>query len=665
MSRRLSILPEEREDSPSPSSISQTSISSPITQLNSANVTEDMCNTVPLSLYSPSRNTGSYSTPRASIAMSPPYDAALHSMSPPVDAALHSMSPPVDAALHSISPPYDAALQSMSPPCDTVIHSTYSTAHFSNTTPADGGTLRDAATEARPAADSALKQVHYPSQCVEESPSRLKELLAIGAGNVEYVEEKSRNITTVMSDLPNEDEKTETFANFKPSTEGKEPMVTSGLIDLTYSDDSMVPADLCSSPTNNNSPLLSPSSITSQMLALTSPVSPFSASPSPRTPSLLTATPDSCAQETFFNSELPTQPTSNKTGCAVKSSTTHSSSGNFNLKCVPNESKKETVKYTFSDPSPQALTLYEHPVVTARRLEHFRSCSQGVDSGYCEDITTPLTCETQLTNCPEIHDATEEDSEPLIKRNHSVEDSLDTLESENNKPFYSSLPSVPLSQCRPLQLSKPYTKLVNQLSDEDKPSIEVSDVSPSSKSPVMKFIKSEEKESRRDSLTLPTAAWALFKRRRSSSATNEPSPLSSPVYCTPPDTSPWGSPRMSLDLQDAITSSSETITPYQTPRPSFSLDVSPLARDSACTCQCDRSKLKTLFRNSPFLSPRKGLVVSATELDKERTSPEDLLKLIEDEDSKISSAPATPYSTPQPSPTDYVMQVWQNATTGS
>lgn len=399
------------------------------------------------------------------------------------------------------------------------------------------------------------------------------------------------------------------------------------------------------SPDGSSSPLLSPDSITSQVLALKSPVSPFTNSPSPRISTLILESSqtdqhsDKEEESAFTWGSVSLPHCLDSSLCEVSRNDIKSC---IDIAHSPNNYStltKDSINMSGS------VSLQENPIIAARRLEHFRGVFSGVgastlpvDSGYSDDMSSSSAADALLSSSTQF--IIDGDSEPLITIDSGSSDTLN----KNIVVSSSSLPSVPLSQCRPLQLSKSYTKLVNQKSEEE---ISCPDL-PGGAIPL--HLKNEV---RRDSLTLPTAAWALFRRRRSSGAT-DPSPINSPVYYTPPDTSPWSSPRMSLDLQEALgfenSGSSTSITPFQTPRPSFSLDRSPLAHDGSASLSHSDSSVVARSRsksNSPFLTPRGGnFGLSNNELSSRNSTT--YAKSFDTEER--SSAPATPYITPQPSP---------------
>lgn len=407
------------------------------------------------------------------------------------------------------------------------------------------------------------------------------------------------------------------------------------------------------SPDGSSSPLLSPASITSQVLALKSPVSPFTSSPSPRL-SLVLETRATGSHRSFQKEEessftwgsvslphclessitsVPDRP-SDSQGCFdLSNSVIHNLSSS--LSSWTNDS---------SNLSGSAL-VPEDSIIAARRLEHFRCVARSptlpVDSGYSDDMSTSAADVLQSTVSTQF--SLDEDSKPLITIDKGSNDILFKSATSSSNSLFSNLPGVPLSQCRPLQLSKSYSKLVNQSSDEDKSGPDLSGGS------IPLHLRGENgKEPRRDSLTLPTAAWALF-RRRTSSGTTEPSPMNSPVYYTPPDTSPWSSPRMSLDLEDGINlevcNSSTTITPYQTPRPSFSLDRSPLAHHGSSYLSLSESNVRSRSKSSsPFLTPRSGSICSSSQEINDVSDP------TSQDGGGRNSATVTPFITPQPSP---------------
>ena len=445
---------------------------------------------------------------------------------------------------------------------------------------------------------------------------------------------------------------------FEIAKEFFEP-VTSGLFGLAFAGSRTAEE---ASPDSSCSPLLSPlspTSITSQALALKSPISPFASTPSPKVPPSDTKS----KLETFDWEKSPS-------GSHGRENTQKTSSPNLpfpDFQLNPPQS-----------PQPSITTQ-------SRRKDHHRSptTAQPIDSGYSDDMSVAAALEGRKHSSDIIDKTTlinkllESDSiddsnsfnrsnKGLVTSKSTSTESESTVESysfgvsterepllmkSNAQQTRSLYTSLPLSQCRPLKLSKPYSKLINQVSDEEKPSptIEVIDADSSSRGQVLiteeEEMKNEEEEEevRRDSLTLPTAAWALFKRRRSS--TTDPSPINSPVYCTPPESSsPWGSPCPSLDLQDAF-NQLDNLTPFHTPRPSFSADRSPLAHDGSATPRSGCSSAAS--RRSPcLLTPR-----TATHT---KTSSDDQLVVVVDggnSSMRISSAPATPYVTPQPSPT--------------
>ena len=315
--------------------------------------------------------------------------------------------------------------------------------------------------------------------------------------------------------------------------------------------------------------LVSPQSITSQILALTSPVSPFSASP-----------------YSLSLEDLEISSTNFKIDRDYKKSV--SSNGN----CVHAENfTSSPVDKPGDDKSLTHLILYsEHPIVTSRRKNYLRSASLPCDSGVEDSIRKNLGYRRKSPDLRMI----EYSEQDLVNESDvvSVSDQKFLIQSECDEPPLEENQCGSLSRARPLQITGHSRN--NNTNSSAGVAVQ-SIVAPASAVALSLMAAScsnlqEENQIRRSSLTLPPGPADLCRALRKGGSfhrnfTPDCSPLSSPSYRTPPEGTPWSSPRPSLDttgpsswehweLQDCTSMSSCHATPFHTPRPSLVLESS-------------------------------------------------------------------------------------------